>query len=250
MTGFSPPPLTQAEQALREALPRPARPKKAATLILWKGPRDNPQILMGQRARRHDFMPSVYVFPGGRVDRADSYASAAGRLSPRTKTILEAAYSPRRARAVVLAAVRETYEETDLMLGAPKGAGRNPRNASYQAFFNAGQQPDISGIEVIGRAITPPRRHKRFDTWFFAKDMNTAGVHAPRDSHELLNVGWFTYREIEELKTHVATETMLSVLKRYLAQDTPPPQIFFMRRKGARYLTDAFPDKGVKKDRE
>lgn len=250
MTEFTSPPLTQTEKALRDALPRPARPKRAATLILWKGPRDNPRILMGQRARRHDFMPSVYVFPGGRVDRADSYASAAGQLSPRTKTILEAAYSPRRARALLLAAVRETYEETDLMLGAPKGMGRNPKNESYQAFFNAGQQPDISGIEVIGRAITPPRRHKRFDTWFFAKDMNGAAGHKPRDSHELLNVDWFTYKQIEALKTHVATETMIKVLRRYLAQDTPSPQIFFMRRKGKRFITDPFPDRRVKKDAE
>jgi 8-oxo-dGTP pyrophosphatase MutT (NUDIX family) len=250
MTEFTPAPLTKKERALRDALPRPARPKKAATLILWKGPRDNPRILMGRRAIRHDFMPSVYVFPGGRVDRADSYAGWAGRLSARTQNILEAAYSPRAARAVALAAVRETYEETSLMLGEVGRAARNPRNASYQAFYSAGQQPDISGLEVIGRAITPPRRHKRFDTWFFAKDMNAAGPHAPRDSHELLNVGWFSYEEIETLKTHVATETMINVLQRFLAQDTPPQQIFFMRRKGARFITDAFPDKGVKKDRE
>lgn len=234
-------PLNDKEKQLRDALPRAARPKKAATIILWQGPRDNPRILMGQRASRHDFMPSVYVFPGGRVDRADSYAGSSGEISPRTKTVLEAAYSPRQARALLLAAVRETYEETSLMLGRPAEQSRNLNHKSYDGFRAAGQLPDIGGIEVIGRAITPPRRHKRFDTWFFARDMNGEGTLDTCDSHELLNVGWFTFAQIKALKTHVATETMLKVMKRFLAQDNPPPKVFFMRRQGGVFITDPFP---------
>ncbi len=243
---ITPPPLTERERELRDALPRPARPKKAATIMLWRGPKGNPSILMGKRASRHDFMPSVYVFPGGRVDRADSYAGSTGQMSARTAAVLAAAYSPRRARAVVLAAVRETYEETALMLGAPSARtynspSRNPKNASYQAFFDAGQAPDISGIEVVGRAVTPPRRHKRFDTWFFAKDMNGADDISVSDSRELLDVGWFTLEQIKALKTHVATETMLTVLARFLVQDNPPPKIFFMRRERSGFTTGLFP---------
>lgn len=247
---MKPPTLTDKEKAMRNALPRAVRPKKAATLILWKGPRDNPRILMGQRASRHDFMPSIYVFPGGRVERADSYAGAAGKMSARTQAVLDAVYTPRQARALLLASVRETYEETALMLGAPGRLTRNPKDASYQAFYDAGQRPDISGIEVIGRAITPPRRHKRFDTWFFAKEMNGKAELSTRDSQELLNVDWFNYTQIEALKTHVATETMLTVLKRFLGQDTPSSQIFFIRQKGGQYITDPFPAQRVKNVRE
>ncbi len=235
------PPLTDKEKKLRDALPRAARAKKASTLILWQGPRDNPRILMGQRASRHDFMPSVYVFPGGRVDRCDSYAGSTGDISARTQTVLEAAYSPRQARALLLAAVRETYEETSLMLGREGSGARNLNHKSYDAFRAAGKLPDIGGIEVIGRAITPPRRHKRFDTWFFAKDMNGMGALETSDSHELLNVDWFTFDQIADLKTHVATETMLKVMKRFLLQDNPPANVFFMRRKGGVFITDPFP---------
>ena len=235
------PALTDKEKELRDALPRAARPKKASTIILWQGPRENPRILMGQRASRHDFMPSVYVFPGGRVDRCDSYAGSIGEISPRTKTVLEAAYSPRQARALLLASVRETFEETSLMLGQKAESARNLNHKSYDAFRTAGELPDISGIEVIGRAITPPRRHKRFDTWFFAKDMNGQKNLGTSDSHELLNVGWFTFEQIKELKTHVATDTMLKVMKRFLLQDNPPAQVFFMRRKGNAFITDSFP---------
>ena len=235
------PALTDKEKGLRDALPRAARPKKASTIVLWQGPRDNPRILMGQRASRHDFMPSVYVFPGGRVDRCDSYAGSIGEMSARTKTVLEAAYSPRQARALLLAAVRETYEETSLMLGRKAPQARNLNHKSYDAFREAGLTPDISGIEVIGRAITPPRRHKRFDTWFFAKDMNGQGNLETSDSRELLNVDWFTFDQIEALKTHVATETMLKVMKRFLAEDNPPAKVFFMRRKGGTFITEPFP---------
>ncbi len=235
------PVLTEKEKELRNALPRAARPKKASTIILWKGPRENPQILMGQRAKRHDFMPDVFVFPGGRVDRADSYAGSMGEISPRTKKILEAAYSPRQARALLLAGVRETFEETSLMLGRKAPQARNLNHKSYDAFREAGQLPDISGIEVIGRAITPPRRHKRFDTWFFARDMNGVNATDTADSHELLNVDWFTFDQIAQLKTHVATDTMLKVMKRFLTQDNPPWTVFFMRRKGGQFITDPFP---------
>lgn len=241
MTPIKSPPLTDKEKELRDALPRAARAKKASTIILWQGPRDNPRILMGQRASRHDFMPSVYVFPGGRVDRADSYAGSVGEISPRTKTVLEAAYNPRQARALLLAAVRETYEETSLMLGRDAKDARNLNHISYDAFRAAGKLPDLKGIEVMGRAITPPRRHKRFDTWFFAKDMNGIANLDTSDSHELLNVNWFTFEQIAELKTHVATETMLKVMKRFLMQDNPPAKVFFMRRKGETFITDPFP---------
>jgi len=49
------------------------------------------------------------------------------------------------------------------------------------------------------------------------------------DSSELLNVGWFTFDEIEQLETQRATDMMLQVLERYLKADRPPPRIFYSR---------------------
>lgn len=236
--------LTEREKALRDALPLPARPKKAATLLLWQGPRDNPRILMGQRAGRHDFMPDVYVFPGGRVDRGDSYIGFEGNLSPRSETILEAANTPRQARAIVLAAIRETWEETGLMLGTSKQMSRNPRHKSWQAFYDAGMMPDLSAVEVIGRATTPPRRHKRFDTWFFSKDANDVELEAVSDSRELLNVGWFTFAQIADLPLHTATETMLRVMADFLKQSRPPARVTYIRKQGKTFISDPFPDNG------
>lgn len=60
--------MTDKERAKRKDLKRAPRPRVASTIVLTHGPKENPRILMGQRSSRHDFMPSVYVFPGGRVD--------------------------------------------------------------------------------------------------------------------------------------------------------------------------------------
>lgn len=233
--------LSDNEKALRRAQSQAVRPRIASTIVLLHGPRDNPRILMGQRAKRHDFMPSVYVFPGGRVDRSDSYMPHLGDLSPRTETILEAAFSPRKARAVVLAALRETYEETGLMLGRTAATNRNLTDPSWQAYLDAGLLPDLAGIEVFGRAITPPYRHKRFDAWFFIKHLDGDTPPPAQDSAELLNVDWFTFDEIEELKTQRATEMMLDALKRYLAYKAPPPTIFFSHMKHGQFRSEQFP---------
>jgi 8-oxo-dGTP pyrophosphatase MutT (NUDIX family) len=220
------------------------RPKLAATIVLLRERGGQTQILMGKRSARHDFMPSVYVFPGGRVDRADSIAPAANHISARTREILEAAMTPARARACVMAAVRETFEETSLVLGekferAPKAVN----DPSWQDFHKLGYVPTLSDIEVFGRAITPPYRHKRFDTWFFVArlDDQVSNRHV-KDSAELLDTNWFGFDEIDELETHRATQMMLAQLKIYLALDHPPRNVFFSRVHKRRFQFSRFPD--------
>ena len=233
--------ITDTERAKRQELTRAARPKTASTLVLTCGIGKNLKILMGKRSSRHDFMPSVYVFPGGRVDRSDSYAPYAGDLSPRTEHILESAFSPRRARAVVLASIRETWEETGLMLGQKATHMRNMKHPSYDAFRKAGCLPDLSGIEVFGRAVTPPHRHKRFDAWFFVRHLGDIAPPSTSDSHELLNVDWFSFEQIETLETQRATTMMLQVLQNYLLHDHPPKRIFYSRAISGKYRMLQFP---------
>lgn len=237
-----PPHLNAQERALRAAQLQAIRPKLAATLVLWHGNKSNPRILMGQRHSSHDFMPNVYVFPGGRIDRADSYIHHDGALSPRSQAILSAALSPRRARAVMLAAIRETFEETGLLIGQrDNDIATNVRHSGWQAFRAAGTKPDINGIEVFGRAITPPHRHKRFDTWFLIKHLNTPTPPTITDSAELLNVGWFHFDNIPHLKTQRITTMMLRILQDYLQKPVPPPTIHYSAMIGKTYTIRQFP---------
>lgn len=195
---------------------------------------------MGQRSPRNDFMPSVFVFPGGRVDRSDSYAPYGRDLSPRTERILEAAYSPRKARACVLASIRETWEETGLMMGRPEKWTKNINDPSWDAFRQAEIMPDMSGIEVFGRAVTPPHRHKRYDTWFFIQKFD-GDTQAIGDSGELSNVGWYDWDAIKSLEMQRATTMMLAVLKNYMKSDRPRDDVFYSHMKRGSYKQERFP---------
>ena len=237
--------LTETERSARKQLSKAPRPRIAATVVLTIGNPRDPKILMGQRSSRHDFMPSVYVFPGGRVDRIDSFAPYMGDLSPRTDRILEAAVPPRKARAIALSCIRETYEETGLMIGAKADKQtRNMKNATYDAFRKAGKLPDIANLEVFGRAITPPHRHKRFDTWFFHRHLGDVAPPEVNDSHELLNVGWFDLDEIAALKLQRATVMMMEVFKDYVRRPKndsgPEPGIFFSRTVHGTFRQESF----------
>src|SRR5258708_7886916 len=87
------------------------RPRDAATLILIRRDGSAPQVLMGRRHGGHDFMPDKWVFPGGRIDRSDFRAPHATPLRRDVAARLEKTTSPSRARALAMAAVRETFEE-------------------------------------------------------------------------------------------------------------------------------------------
>jgi len=199
---------------------------------------------MGKRSAKHDFMPSIFVFPGGRVDPADTYAPSHDHLGTRTREILENAMAPARARACVMAAVRETFEETSLVLGSK--TDQRPRalnDESWKAFLATGYLPEISGIEVMGRAITPPHRHKRFDTWFFLArlDAETASRKIGT-SNELVELDWFTFEQIKQLEMHRMTEVMIEITEKHLQTDHLPPNVFFSRAVHGNLRFTQFPE--------
>ena len=218
------------------------RPKLAATIVLVRDINGFSEILMGKRSARHDFMPSVYVFPGGRVDPSDSYAPSLGHINARTSAVLQAAMPPARARACALAAVRETFEETSLILGQTAVASSAVNDPSWKEFHAKGYLPILSNIEVFGRAITPPHRNKRFDTWFFITRLDRhTGTRAFQDSAELEQTGWFSFKQAEKLDMHRATQMMLKQAQIYLEYDNPPPDIFFSRAVRGKFQFSRFP---------
>src|ERR1700741_2499606 len=96
------------------------RPKDAATLILVDRSSPRPKVLLGRRHQNHKFMPGKFVFPGGRVEAADRRMAKAAHLDLQVEDRLMRGVrrpSPARARALVLAAIRETFEETGLLIG-------------------------------------------------------------------------------------------------------------------------------------
>lgn len=191
--------------------PPSPRPRDAATLVLVRDVETTPRILMGQRTTR-DAWSKLYVFPGGTVDAGDHRVPAAP-LRPEVRERIERATSSSRATALGVAAVRETFEETGLRLAASSDASFPPSaDPTWHAFAHDGSIPDLSGLHFLCRAITPPRRPKRFNARFFLAEADHLD-HRTEGSGELHDLQWFTLDEIAELPLPLITQAVMSEVR-------------------------------------
>jgi 8-oxo-dGTP pyrophosphatase MutT (NUDIX family) len=216
------PDLIRAEAATIAG--EPPTPRDAATLILYRLTADGPRILMGCRSSGHDFMPDKYVFPGGRVDDEDASAPSVSELSTEVDQQLRFKAS-RAPRAFPLTAVREVFEETGLIVGKEFGAV-NDIPASWASYYAQGAAPCLEGFAFVGRAITPPMRHKRFDARFFMADADAALIddRPPIDGRELNDLRWFTLPEVAALDLPNVTRFVVSEVEaRLVRRETISP---------------------------
>lgn len=200
------------------------RPKEAATLILIDGTPGNYQIVMGKRHMRHKFMPGLFVFPGGRVDKTDGSIPTLDELHPDVEnkilSKMKGRATTRRARALALAAIRETYEEAGLLIGQP--GTFTTKHDDWAAFADHGLAPHLNNLRVVARAITPPGRPRRFDTWFFAAFTSEIGARLEEGtgpSGELENLHWLNFDAARALKLPPITKTVIGILEERLQHD-------------------------------
>lgn len=185
---------------------KPARkravvPKHAASLLAWRMAGDEPELLMGIRAAGHKFMPSVLVFPGGRVDRADHGVRVASELRAETEALLRHRAPPSLARALAVCAARELQEETGLLLGEMRG-GR--------------LHADLAPLDYLCRAVTPATRAIRFNARFLVVRGEALGG-TVAGSGELEAVRWYPLREARGAKLADITRMILGEFVEWLA---------------------------------
>ena len=213
------------------------RPKDAATLIVLRRDGDATRILMGRRSDRHVFMPGAVVFPGGRVDRGDRSAPSCDGLLPDVEAKLGLRTrnaQPARARALALAAIREAFEETGILIGRA-GQGSRSRSAGWAPFLRHGIVPSLTPLRFVARAITPPRRSRRFDARFFAVSAEAIAAEVPVPDSELQAPAWLTFAEARQHPLPRITRAILDGLELRLQHDPElapggPVPIHFMRR--------------------
>lgn len=200
------------------------KPRDAATLILVDRAGKTPKVLMGKRHPALKFMPGKFVFPGGRLDPADRKMCCAGALDSVIEQKLLARVqrpSVSRGRALALAAIRETFEETGLAIGTKDyGAPEEAPEGVWAEFAAHGVFPTLDSLHFVARAITPPRRPKRFDTRFFSADATAVahkieGVVGP-DS-ELVELVWVPVAETDQLDLPAITRVVLQDLESRVA---------------------------------
>jgi 8-oxo-dGTP pyrophosphatase MutT (NUDIX family) len=222
---------------------RAMRPRDAATLIVVDREGREPRVLMGRRHARHAFMPGKFVFPGGRVEPEDRRMAAAGALDPAVEEKLNlrvARPSPSFARAIALAAIRETFEETGIAIGVGDcGAFKDPPAGAWARFAAAGVYPALDGIDFLARAITPPGRPRRFDARFLVVDARAIAKRVDDVVHpdaELVKLIWTPLDKARELDlpriTHLALDDLASALACGLDRRRPRP--FYRELRGKR----------------
>jgi 8-oxo-dGTP pyrophosphatase MutT (NUDIX family) len=195
----------------------PAAPRPAATVVLLRDCDGGPEALLLRRHRRSGFAADAWVFPGGMVDESDRAENAAHRLdgpSPEAWARRLRVDDPAEAVGYVVAAIREAFEETGILLAHPDAAGAAPEQAAHslavarRALLNQvvtlrdvalGNGLRLAGDALIyvGHWVTPEPEPRRYDTRFFAARAPADAVSDPHDA-ELTDSIWLRPAEAVE----------------------------------------------------
>jgi 8-oxo-dGTP pyrophosphatase MutT (NUDIX family) len=194
------------------------------------------RVLVGRRPPKARFLPGRYVFPGGSVEPDDSRAGSASELNSELVDLMAVGGNLMQARGLAMAAVRETFEETGLLLAEPGDVGA-ARSASWAAMGADGLAPALHRLGYVGRAITPVPSPIRFHARFFVADAQyTSGV-LGGDS-ELEDLHWCTVNELARLPTievqsFMLTHAIATLTSNQVETEGKP---LFTQRAGQRYI--------------
>lgn len=200
--------LVEQARAYAEGSATPAEPRNAATVVLMRpgaDPTSGPELYLLRRQTSMAFAGGMCVFPGGGVDPRD-FDHAVAWIGP-----TPAAWAERlgvdepMARALVCAAVRETFEESGVLLaGTAESVVADTTGDDWEADRVALESRDLSLTDFLDRRglvlrtdllgawagwLTPVFEPRRYRTWFFAAALPTGQL--TRDvSSESSSVAW------------------------------------------------------------
>lgn len=191
----------------------PATPRPAATVVLLRDRPGEIEVLLLGRNRRVGFVPGAYVFPGGRVDAGDARPPLLERLHGLTPEEagrrLELPDGDPPAVAYYVAALREAFEETGILVGRTASGGPPPTGAQEEEVLELREMlledesrfPEVldrmgcvmdgGAVEYVAHWITPEAEPRRYDTRFFAAAVpgDSAVI---LDEREMVDAVWLT----------------------------------------------------------
>ena len=181
------------------------RARPASTIVLM---RPSMQILFLRRSRKSSFFPNAWVFPGGRVDDADSKSSRCGneqhlRVGLNERELkqlrMDRELSGCSSADFAVAACRETFEEAGVWLGMgqPREGFRDLLNAREVTLFeDPSLNVNLERLDLWSWWITPEQEPKRYDTWFFISFLAEEEAQAAsQDDFETVDLCWLTAQE-------------------------------------------------------
>ncbi|WP_424833156.1 NUDIX hydrolase [Ruegeria sp.] len=210
--------------------------RNAATVIVLRDRFGDPSILMGQRGAAAAFMPNKFVFPGGAVDATDAEIALATPLPDMCFARLSEQAEPGLENALAIAAIRELWEETGLILGQP-GQWNGLPPEDWQSFAAMGFVPSAAALQFVFRALTPPGRPRRFDARFFLVDAEAVQGDLDdfsRASDELSHLQWIKISEARNFDLPFITEVVLAEIAARATLREPPESVpFFLNNEEA-----------------
>ncbi len=201
-----PPQLVEQARAFADGSRTPAEPRDAATVVLMRPGSGGPELYLLRRQTSMAFAGGMCVFPGGGVDRRDFDHTVAWAGPPATEWATRLATSEEMARALVCAAVRETFEESGVLLAGTSSGDvvADTTGESWEAdrlALEAKELPFTVFLEQRGLVLrtdllgvwsgwcTPVFEPRRFRTWFFVAAL-PAGQLTRDVSTESSSVTW------------------------------------------------------------
>ncbi|CUH65694.1 NUDIX domain protein [Thalassovita gelatinovora] len=226
--------------------------RNAATVIVLRDRLKDPHVLMGQRGANAAFMPNKFVFPGGAVDAEDADIPLVSQMPEVCRQRLREDTTQDLSHALSVAAIRELWEETGLILGQ-QGRWDNTPPADWSSFAATGHLPAAHPLQFVFRAITPPGRPRRFDARFFLIDAGEIATDLDdfdAACDELSHLQWIPLPKVREFDLPFITEVVLAEVAARAHDLRPPSNVpyfknneeenLFLRLKGKGPMTGHF----------
>ena len=185
--------LEELARAFHRGDKQPVAPRHASTVVLLRDAEGGPDAYLLRRVKGMAFAGGMHVFPGGSVDPADADAEIAWAEPSAAEWGRWFGAAEPLARALVCAAVRETFEECGVLLAGPSATEllADVSSDEWEAERQALEAREHSLSELLARRglvlrtdllrpfahwITPEVEPKRFDTRFFLAEMPAGQV--------------------------------------------------------------------------
>lgn len=184
----------------------PAEPRNAATVVLMRDGAEGPEVYLMRRQSTMAFAAGFCVFPGGGVDPRDFDATIAWAGPEPADWAQRLGTDEATARALVCAAVRETFEESGVLLAGPSETEvvADTTGDDWEADRQALEARDVAFTEFLERRglvlrtdllgvwagwLTPVFEPRRYRTWFFVAAL-PEGQRTRDVSSESASVEW------------------------------------------------------------
>lgn len=199
-------PARLRQAAVEDPPATPVEARDASTIVVVRDGDDGIEAYLMRRQTSMAFAAGMYVFPGGGLMATDAdpdipwFGPSAQEWAERLNC------APDLARGLVVAAVRETFEETGILLAGPDGqtvvsdtsgadmqAARRALDAGEMAFADfLTERGLVLRADLLGawaHWITPEFEPRRYDTRFFVAVL-PAGQSVGEISREADRAGW------------------------------------------------------------